>query len=124
MENLVNCDIIIDIYDIVLISGGNRRFEIVFLTKEKERYKIVFDCVWDLRYSIENGYIDRCFNFIRKAERHSDVLIVENSKYIEYFRKQVSETLPADELRNYIVFDKIDTVVEVLANADPILVKL
>ena len=53
MERIVNCDIIIDILNIELISGGNQEFEIVFLTKEKERYKIIFDLVWDLRYSTE-----------------------------------------------------------------------
>ena len=40
MEILTNCNIIINIELIELESGGNQKFEIVFITKDKEKYKL------------------------------------------------------------------------------------
>jgi len=124
MEKLVNCDIIIDIECIEMISGANQKFEILFVTKDKKKYKIIFDFVWDMRYSIENGYIDRFSKFIRNANKESNVLMVENSEYVEYFKKQVSGTRPVDDIKNYILFDAIDTVVEILTIREPILIEI
>ena len=124
MEKLVNCDIIIDIESIEMIAGANQFFEVIFLTKDKVKYKIVFDFVWDMRYSIENGYIDRDSKFIRNTEYKSSVLLVENSDYVKYFENQVSGTRPTDNIKNYILFDVIDTVVEFLTIEKPILVKM
>ncbi len=44
---------------------------------------------------------------------------MENSEYIKYFEQQVSGTLPVDKLKEYIIFDKVDTVISALAFEDP-----
>jgi hypothetical protein len=124
MERLVNCGIILDIEMIDNISGGNQYFEIFFTTQTKERYMLIFNLVWDMRYSIENGYIDRFYKFIRDVQEVSSVLLVEDSDYIKYFEHQVSGTIPVDDIKNYLVHDAFDTVVEILTNRVPILVKL
>ena len=124
MEKLVNCDIIVNIQLVEQISGGNRWFDVTFLTEDKVRYKIAFKHVWDMRYSIENGYLDRVSKFIRCVEHDSDIYIVENSDYIKYFEKQVSGTYPVDEIKDYLLVDKVDTVIEVLTPDSPVLVKL
>jgi len=124
MEKLVNCEIIVNIHEIELISGGNRQFEIGFLTEGKEHYKLIFDSVWDMRYSIEEGYIDRFYNISREIEQKSSVLLVENSDYLKYFEKQVSGTRPINKVKNYILFDAIDTVVEILTSKPAVLLKL
>jgi len=126
MERLTNCDIIIDIDLIEFISGGNEFFEVTFLTKEKEKHKIVFDSVWDMRYSIENASIDR-FSEFRKCLPEglvdNSIYTVENSKYIAYFEHQVSGTRSIDNLKHYILYDTVDTTLDVLTVEKPTLVK-
>lgn len=124
MEKLINCNIIIDIESIEMVSGANQYFEIVFLTSEKTKYKIIFDFVWDLRYSIENGYIDRASKFLHEEREKSSVLMIENSEYVKYFESQVSGTRPTESIRSYILFDSVDTVVEVLTIKEPVLIKI
>lgn len=124
MEILKNCNIITDIESIDKISGGNQLYEVFFSTKDSIKYKLVFDYVWDLRCSIENAYIDRSTKFGHKESEKSSILLIENSQYIKYFEEQVSGTRPIIGLKNYILFDKIDTVMEVLTLKEPTLVKL
>ena len=127
MENLKNFDMIIHIDLIKSISGGNQEFEVLFLTKDKEQYKLVFDFVWDIRYSIENASIER---FCRYRERlpeeiiDNSVYMVEDSEYIKYFKKQVDGTVPTDELKHYVISDSIDTTLDVLTTKAPTLVKI
>ena len=125
MESLKNCDVIMHIELIELISGGNQEFEVLFLTKDQEKYKLVFDFVWDMRYSIENASIER---FCRFRERLPEGIIdngiyrVEDSEYIKYFEKQVDGTMPINELKHYIISDGTDTILDVLTTKEPKLV--
>ena len=128
MEKLKNCDIIIDIEIIENISGGDQAFEIVFVTKEKEKYKIVFDFVWDMRYSIENASIERFCEFrkcLPDGIIDNGIYIVEESEYIKYFEHQVSGTRPVDELKHYILCDRVDTTLDILIYRNvPVLIQL
>ena len=127
MECLKNCSIIIDIEIIENISGANRYFEIVFLAKDKTKSKIIFDCVWDMRYSIENGCIDRFCQFrkcLTEGLIDNSIYIVENSEYIKYFGNQVSGTYPIDEIKDYIMVDAVDAVLEILTIKEPVLERL
>lgn len=124
MEKLVNCGIIIEVECIEMISGGNQKFEIILLTTDKLKYKIVFDFVWDMRFSIESGYNVRSSKFLHQEKEKSSVLLIENSEYIKYFENQVSGTRPINALKNYILFDAIDTVVEILTIKEPMLVMI
>ena len=127
MERLRNWSRLLYMELIDEFKGGNRDLEIFFTTKNKAKYKLVFKHVWDLRWSIENGYIDRFFEFRKNLPENiieNSIYIVENSEYIEYFIKQISGTLPVNKLVDYLLYDEIDTVMEILANEDPILVKL
>ena len=124
MEKLVNCKIVIDIEHIERITGGDQFFEIFFTTQDKGECKIVFDNVWDMRYSIENGSLDRFSKILRAVEQKSGVLLIENSEYIRYFERQVSGTRPTDKLKNYILYDAIDTVIEILSIREPTLFRI
>jgi len=124
MEKLVNCNIIIDIEHIENISGGNQTYEIFFTAKDKVKYKLIFDFVWELRCSIENAYIERSTKFLRAEENKSSLLLIENSEYISYFEHQVSGTRPVDDIKNYIIFDSVDSVIEILTTEEPILIKV
>ena len=124
MEKLINCDIIVDADCIEMISGANQYFEVIFSTKDKTKYKIIFDFVWDIRCSIESGYIDRASKFLHNEKEKSSVLLIEDSEYVKYFENQVSGTRPVDCIQDYILFDSVDTVVEVLTIKKPIIVRM
>lgn len=123
METLVNCNIVIDIECIEKMSGGNQICEVFFLSTNKERYKLVFDYVWDFRYSIENAYISRSSKFCHCEKQKSSVLLIQNSDYLRYFEEQICGTRPVNELKNYILFDSVDTIIELLTLKEPILLK-
>lgn len=123
MEKLVNCSIFLDIECIDKIIAGNQVYEVFITSTNREKYKIVFDFVWDFRCSIENAYLERASNFYHNEEQKSSILLVENSEYIKYFKEQVSGTRPISELKNYIIFDRVDTIIEVLTIKEPLLIK-
>jgi len=126
MERLVNCGIITDIEMIEDISGGNQYFEIVFSAKDKIKYKVILEHVWDLRCSIENASTERFCRFRETMQEglvSSNVYGVENSEYIKYFENQISGTRPTNELKHYILHDNVDSIIDVLTVEKPILAK-
>ena len=78
--------------------------------------------VWDMRVAIENAFLARVLK--RNLNRNSSILLVENSEYIDYFERQICGTYPTDELKHYIIFDKTDTVIEVLMLEEPDLLEV
>ena len=122
METLVNSKIIVDIWLIDNISGGNREYEIYFTSEDKNKYRLYLEDVWDMRVAIENAFLER--EWKRKVEQTSSILLVQDSEYIKYFEGQICGTYQTDELKHYILFDKIDTVIEVLMLKEPVLIKL
>jgi len=127
MQSLKNCDLILEIELIESISGGNREFEIIFSTRSREKYKMIFRRVWDLRYSVENASIYRFCEFrkcLPEGIVDNSIYIVENSEYIKYFEQQVSGTYLVDDVIHYILSDNIDTFVDILAIEKPMLVKI
>jgi hypothetical protein len=124
MESLLNCEIIIDIDVIENISGANQNFEIIFLTKDKARKKIILKLVWDMRYSIENASIDRFCEFRKRLPKgiiDNGVYIVKDSEYIKYFEHQISGTYPTDGLKHYIFIDNTDTILDILTLEKPVI---
>ncbi len=119
MESLVNCGIVIEIESIDKIVAGNQVYEVLFTTTSQTKYKIVFDFVWDFRCSIENAYIERSSKFCHKEKEKSSILLIQNSDYVKYFEEQVSGTRPVGELKNFIIFDSVDTIIELLTIKEP-----
>ena len=124
METLVNCNLIVDIASVDKVSGDNQMYEVYFTNMDNIKYKLAFDYVWDFRCAIENAYIDRATKFSHEEIQKSSVLQVQNSEYIKYFETQVSGTRPIDEIKDYILFDSIDTIIEFLTLREPVLIKL
>lgn len=128
MEKLVNHKYNLYIDHIYNISGSDQKFEIFFTSKtDRCRYKLVFDYVFDMRYSIENGFIERFFQLKKNKSENltlNSMYIVENSEYVRFFHEQSSYTREKVLLKDYIIFDDIDTVVELISAHEPILVKI
>lgn len=120
-EKLLNCKIIIEIELIDKIVGGSQFYEVYFTATNKEKYKISFDCVWDIRSAIENAYIQRNYEFQDNTQKKSSILLIQDSKTMQEFEKNVSGTRPTTNLKNYIIFDTVDTVIEILTEKEPIL---
>lgn len=127
MQSLKNCEMILDIWHITNIMGGDQAFEVTFLNEAKEECKLVFERgVWDMRYSIENASIDRFCKFrecLPMGLIDNSLYVVEDSEYIKYFEQQVCGTRPDGELKHYLLIDKIDTTLDILSWKDPIVVK-
>ncbi len=105
-------------------EGGNQELKVYFIDNEKRKWLLRFDLVWDFRYAIENAFIDRCYTMERNKTRleYSSIYMVDNSEYISYFKKQISGSLPTDELKHFLIFDKIDTGLEILTMKEPVLI--
>lgn len=98
-------------------AGGNQELKIFLTDKKKNQWVLYFDCVWDFRYAIENAFICR----ESELEAISSIYRVENSEYMKYFEQQVAGTYPIDDLKHFLIFDEIDTGLEILTNKEPVL---
>lgn len=97
--------------------GGNQEIKIFFVDNVKKKWMLYFDFVLDFRYAIENAFLNR--DFCRREQ--ASVYIVENSEYISYFENQIAGTRPVDELKHFLIFDIVDTGLEILTSKPPIL---
>lgn len=104
--------------------AANQLYEVFFTTTNQIKYKIVFDFVWDFRCCIENAYIERSSKFCHNEKKKSSILLIQNSNYVKYFEEQVAGTRPIGENKNYILFDCVDTIIELLTLKEPVLIKL
>ncbi len=105
--------------------GGNQELTVYFTDKQKNKWILYFDLVWDFRYAVENAFIDRCSHMEKNKtrEEYSSIYLVENSEYIKYFENQISGSLPTDELKHFLIFDQTDTALEILTTKKPVLRK-
>ena len=103
--------------------GGNEEFRVFFADRNRNQWELYFDQVWDFRYAIENAFIDRCC-YLKKEEAWTEInsiYLVENSEYVKYFEEQASGTRSIDDLKHFLIFDDMDTGLEILTNKEPIL---
>ncbi|MCL2056921.1 MAG: hypothetical protein FWH02_06860 [Oscillospiraceae bacterium] len=127
MQKITPYHLKIDIEEIEYISGPNPCFEIYFAATDKRKYKLIFDNVWDLRYSIEITSVERFIHFRENSPEWTEdngIYLIEDSDYIKYFTEQTFGAYPTDELKHYLVHDAIDTILDILGNREPLLVRL
>lgn len=122
MERIINANLIIRISEIKKITIRDEECIVCVATTEYGEVKICFNDVWDCRYTIENGIIDRSTKMRHDEQSRSSIYEVVDSLYIEYFKNQVSGTRPTNRLKNYIIFDDVGTVFEVLTLSEPFLI--
>ena len=118
METWVCYDKIdVDIEWIQQFCGGDGECSLFFLDRGGRKGRLRFPGVYDFRYAIENAFIGRSMNLSGNKDTGFD--IVEDSEYIKYFERQAGDTIPTDDVRHYVVFDKTDTGIEILACGEP-----
>ena len=123
MEKTINTEFILNITKIKKITVEDGKNIVLVDSKEYGIVEIIFENVWDCRYTIENGIIDRGTSIIHEEKIKNSIYEVKESRYIDYFKKQVSGTRSIDKLKDYILYDEIETVFEVLTNDKPYLRK-
>lgn len=123
MEKLINTNLVIHINYIKSIKISDERCVIYADSVDFGAIKILFDDVWDCRYTIENGVIDRSSKMLHCEEEKSSIYEVVDSQYIQYFMNQVSGTRPTSNLKDYIIFDDVENVFEILSINAPRMVQ-
>lgn len=102
-------------------SGGNRECVINFVDKQNRRGQLFFVNVFDFRYAIENAFIDRLSNIPQSVLGGNSIYIVDKSDFKSRFEKQISGTISVESIRHVVVFDEVDTGIEILTNQAPVL---
>lgn len=105
-------------------TGGNREVLLNFIDENKSNYSLLFDNVYDFRYSIENAFIDRFINVPRETLKKNSVFIVTESEFMKNFEYQVSGTVPMTNIKHFVVCDLVDTAIEILTNGEPNLLRI
>lgn len=123
MEKTVNCNIIIFIMEIINITGRDDYYEVLVVTKEDEYFKLIFNKVVMAHFTVECGFIDRGYYLQRCEESVSSVLRIENSKTIEQLEKRSKGTYSLDGLKEFLLIDEANTVIEILSYDEPKLIK-
>ena len=103
--------------------GGNREVIINFTGKDKNKYTLYFDYVYDFRYAIENAFISRVSKMSAEILQSNSIFTAEESDYFKSFEHHVDGTISMKDVKHIIVFDAIDTGIEILTNKEPILAK-
>lgn len=120
-EQLNNCEIEINISEIESITYSDQELKICFLSKENKKFTLLFDYVLSFRCSVEDGCIKRFSEFNKIAENESSVLKVEESKHVEWFKEQSFGVRSCEKIEEYIVYDNVDTVLEVITTQPPLI---
>jgi hypothetical protein len=108
-------------------SGGDHECTIFFFNEKKRKYALHFSIVFDLRYANEAAFGSR----VAKQPWPDPAVMagiytVEDSDYLKFFEDQTSGTVPwLENIRHFILFDTIDTAIELLAyRDDPVLIEI
>jgi len=125
MEKVISYEKLnLDIEFIEELKGGNRDFVIYFSNTENNKFKLQFKDVLDIRYSVENGFIDRISTIPVDVLRNNRIFMVTDSCYLNNFIFQISGTMPTKNIKHYLLFDRVDTGIELLTTNEPTLTKL
>jgi hypothetical protein len=125
MEKVISYDKLnLDIEFIEEFKGGNREFEIYFSDSVRNKFKLQFNNVLDIRYSVENGFIDRISNMPVDILENNRIFVLTDSSYFNNFTFQISGTIPTENIKHYLLFDRVDTGIELLTTSEPSLKKL
>ncbi|MDR1229934.1 MAG: hypothetical protein LBK61_00890 [Spirochaetaceae bacterium] len=106
-------------------TGGNQEITIFFSDKKRVKYALHFDLIIDFRYTVEDTFCHRAAQRPwTESEQSACVYVVEDSDYLKFFKEQSAGIFPIDGIRHFIVFDAIDTAIELLAEGNPVLTEV
>ena len=63
-------------------------------------------------------------NEITRYPKNNRMFVLTDSSYFNNFTLQISGTIPTDNIKHYLLLDRVDTGVELLTTNEPILKKL
>ena len=124
MEKWISFDKInirIKLIDSITIRTCGEGCSINLMDNDKRKYVLTFDSIDDLRYAIENAFISRVSKVSREILESNSIFVVEESEYLKNFKYGVDGTIPIEDMKHFLIFDSIDTGIEILTNREPVL---
>lgn len=119
----MNCNFIIYIKEITNILGSDDHYEICVDTFDNKTNKIIFDHAVMMHYAVERAFLNRWPSFEHCEQEISSILKIENSRTIKQFEKQLKGSRSITGLKEYIIHDEIDSIIEVLTYDEPKLIQ-
>lgn len=103
-----------------------REAKIYFDDFENNKYELHFPIIYDFRQCVEAAFISRRFKFNVHDKINFAVFRVENSDWISNFISDSDGVYGErqNDFQHYIIFESIDTRIEILATQQPKLLKL
>lgn len=88
---------------------------------DKNSYELHFPDVFDFRQCVEAAFIARKFDDKEDNRRMYSVFLVKNSELIKSFITNSDGAYgdSENEYRHYIIYDAIDTIIEIITTATP-----
>lgn len=126
MEKLIYLPQYPQIQMITSVLVQQREVKIYFDDFENNKYELHFPIVYDFRQCIEEAFISRKFEVNVNDEINFAVFSIENSDWINNFISATDGVYgeSPNDFQHYIIFESIDTRIEILATQQPKLLKL
>ncbi len=124
MEKIRNSELFYKIKFIKDIVGGDREFSIIFISDDKEEYKLYFGPVYEMRYTVEMANISRFSDAKIIEELSTDILLVENSDYVNNLEEAMVYAYSLENIKHYFIHDEMDAVIDILVDGQPTIEKI
>ncbi len=122
MEKLVPLNDMPNVEHITSASVLQGEAKIHFENFDKICYELHFPIVYDFRQCVEVAFIARKFEGNTEDRRKYSVFLVENSEWIKSFISSSDGVYGYNEgeYLHYIIYDAIDTIIEIIATKPPL----
>jgi hypothetical protein len=113
----------ITIERIIAFFGQDRECHLVLEAKKRAMATLYFPSVFDFRYGREETFVARCAKQSTEIIRNNRIFTVENSEYFNNFCYSTMFGLLGNtaKVKHYVLLDKVDTGIELLADHEPVL---
>ncbi|WP_305133670.1 hypothetical protein [uncultured Clostridium sp.] len=126
MEKLIDLLNLPEIKTITSTKVLQREAKIYFTDFENNNYEIYFPIIFDFRQCVEAAFISRNFNTKFSDEIKFSIYLVENSDWVNNFIKSSDGVYGENinDFKHYILFESIDTRIEVITTCSFEITKL
>ena len=126
MEKLIDLLNLPEIKTITSTKVLQREAKIYFTDFENNNYEIYFTSIFDFRQCVEAAFISRNFNTKFSDEIKFSIYLVENSDWVNNFIKSSDGVYGENinDFKHYILFESIDTRIEVITTCSFEITKL
>ena len=126
MERLIRLNEFPEVQEITSALVLESEAKIYFDDFENNKYELHFPIVYDFRQCVEVAFIARKFEFYEDSNIKFALYRVENSEMIKKFISDSDGAYGqnAGDFHHYIIFDSIDTHIEIISTKVPQILKI